>query len=468
MTSGYVLIVAILVLGGVIATVGDRLGMRVGKARLSLFNLRPRQTAVLITILTGSLVSASTLGILLAIDGQLRTGVFELGRIQTNLREAREELDQVRTQKQDIEDQLAKARSEQLTAQQRLDATNRSLDAAIARQEKTQKELQQRINDFQQAKAQLGAVTSQALSLRLEINQLQADRQRLIEQRDLVRNQIAQRDRDIAQRDRLISERDRELTRRNQEIAQRDQDIARRSERLKELELVQTELEKFLRQLEFQIRLVRSGDVRVVRGQLLASGVLRVVDPTAAGQAVDQLLKAANRVALQLTQPGTTPNDNNIIIRITAAEVDQLIDQIKDGRDYVVQVFSVANYVLGEQNIRVVANATLNRLIYAVGEVIATSRLTPVSLTENELRQRVEQVLAIAELRAQRDGILESGIQVGNEATIPAIIQFTTKLKDYDRTIDIQVVAADNVYNSGPLKVHLVALQAGKVLFQTE
>ncbi|MCS6814556.1 MAG: DUF3084 domain-containing protein [Cyanobacteria bacterium] len=468
MTSGYVLILAILVLGGVIATVGDRLGMRVGKARLSLFNLRPRQTAVLITILTGSLVSASTLGILLAIDEQLRTGVFELGRIQSNLRDAREELNQVRTQKQNIEDQLTKARAEQLTAQQRLDATNRSLDAAIARQEKTQKELQQRINDFQQAKAQLGAVTSQVLSLRLEINQLQADRQRLVEQRDLVQNQIAQRDRDIAQRDRLINERDRELTRRNQEIAQRDQDIARRSERLKELELVQTELEKFLRQLEFQIRLVRSGDVRVVRGQLLASGVLRIVDPAAAGQAVDQLLKAANRVALQLTQPGTTPDDSNIIIRITAAEVDQLIEQIKDGRDYVVQVFSVANYVLGEQNIRVVANATPNRLIYAIGEVIATSRLTPVSLTENELRQRIEQVLAVAELRAQRDGILESGIQVGNDATIPAIIQFTTRLKDYDQTIDIQVVAADNVYNSGPLKVQLVALQAGKVLFQTE
>ncbi|XGB38754.1 MAG: DUF3084 domain-containing protein [Cyanobacteria bacterium LVE1205-1] len=41
MSTGYVLVFAILVLGGVIATVGDRLGTRVGKARLSLFNLRP-------------------------------------------------------------------------------------------------------------------------------------------------------------------------------------------------------------------------------------------------------------------------------------------------------------------------------------------------------------------------------------------------------------------------------------------
>ena len=56
--SGWLLILALLILGGVLSTLGDRLGSRVGKARLSLFNLRPRRTAVLITVLTGSLISA--------------------------------------------------------------------------------------------------------------------------------------------------------------------------------------------------------------------------------------------------------------------------------------------------------------------------------------------------------------------------------------------------------------------------
>ena len=53
--SGWLLILALLVLGGVLSTLGDRLGTRVGKARLSLFNLRPRRTAVLITVLTVTL-----------------------------------------------------------------------------------------------------------------------------------------------------------------------------------------------------------------------------------------------------------------------------------------------------------------------------------------------------------------------------------------------------------------------------
>ena len=42
MTSAYVLIFAVLILGGLIAALGDRIGTKVGKARLRLFNLRPQ------------------------------------------------------------------------------------------------------------------------------------------------------------------------------------------------------------------------------------------------------------------------------------------------------------------------------------------------------------------------------------------------------------------------------------------
>ncbi|WP_052128530.1 DUF3084 domain-containing protein [Neosynechococcus sphagnicola] len=126
-TAAFVLVLAVLILGGVIATVGDRLGTKVGKARLSLFNLRPRQTAVLVTILSGITVSASTLAVLFATSDQLRTGVFELDKIQKRLRDARQDLDEVRQQKTQVEQQLTKARSEQTTAQQRLNTTNQSL-----------------------------------------------------------------------------------------------------------------------------------------------------------------------------------------------------------------------------------------------------------------------------------------------------------------------------------------------------
>tara|TARA_B100000029_G_scaffold496817_1_gene563617 strand:- start:1989 stop:2921 length:933 start_codon:yes stop_codon:yes gene_type:complete len=90
--SGWILIIALLLLGGILATLGDLLGSRVGKARLSFFNLRPRRTAVLITVLTGSLISAISLGLMLLVSRQLRVGLFELEAIQAKIQSGEKDL----------------------------------------------------------------------------------------------------------------------------------------------------------------------------------------------------------------------------------------------------------------------------------------------------------------------------------------------------------------------------------------
>lgn len=87
--TGWLLILTLLVLGGVLSNLGDRLGSRVGKARLSLFRLRPRSTAVLITVLTGSLISAISLGLMLLVSERLRTGLFELDQLEERLANSR-------------------------------------------------------------------------------------------------------------------------------------------------------------------------------------------------------------------------------------------------------------------------------------------------------------------------------------------------------------------------------------------
>ncbi len=87
--TGWLLIISLLVLGGILSTLGDLLGSRVGKARLSIFNLRPRRTAVVITVLTGSLISALSLGFMLLVSRQLRVGLFELDDLQIKLKNSR-------------------------------------------------------------------------------------------------------------------------------------------------------------------------------------------------------------------------------------------------------------------------------------------------------------------------------------------------------------------------------------------
>jgi len=90
--NGWLLILSLLILGGILSTLGDRLGTRVGKARLSVFNLRPKRTAVLITVFTGSIISAISFAIMVAFNSQLRVGLFELDDIQEKIKYSEKEL----------------------------------------------------------------------------------------------------------------------------------------------------------------------------------------------------------------------------------------------------------------------------------------------------------------------------------------------------------------------------------------
>jgi uncharacterized protein (DUF3084 family) len=520
MTSGYILIVAILVLGGVIATLGDRIGTKVGKARLSLFNLRPRNTATVVTIITGSLISASTLGILFATSGSLRDGIFELDKILRQLRAARSDIQTINTQKSQVESELAKARSQQAEAQQHLDVTNRN---------------------FQQATTQLKKISQQATGLRSEIQLLLAERERLIEQRkqlneqitqlktqvDQLKDFVAQRDQELAKRAQTIKERNKELAQQDQAIAQldqktaerdqiinqrdqliaeRDQVIAQREARLQELqrELKQAiaqreirlqELEQELTKQENQIvsrdkqikegekqlsyleqevetleqyfqnyQALRQGNVVLVRGQVLASGVVRIVNPSAATEAVEQLLREANRTAIKITRSNKA-NSNEALVQVPKSQVEQLINQIKDGKDYVVRILSAGNYVEDEKQVQVFADAALNQVVYQAGDVLATISTDTSTMTNEEVRQRLDQLLSAAQFRARRAGIL-GVIQVG-DGRITTIINFIEQLERYNQSVDIKAVAQETASTAGPLKMQLVAIQNGQVVFKT-
>ena len=76
MTTGYIVLV-ILITGGTISSLGDRVKRKIRKERLSLFNLRPKYTISLVGMLTGMSISASTLLILFTADRDVRQAVFQ-------------------------------------------------------------------------------------------------------------------------------------------------------------------------------------------------------------------------------------------------------------------------------------------------------------------------------------------------------------------------------------------------------
>ncbi|MFB2770613.1 DUF3084 domain-containing protein [Pelatocladus sp. BLCC-F211] len=497
MATGYILIIAILVLGGVIATVGDRIGTRVGKKRLSLFNLRPKNTAVLVTILTGLGISASTLGILFLADDGLRKGVFELQDIQKDLRRKRVQLETTTQQLNTTKTELDQARKEQTKAQEDLQEINKSLQAVNAKQQQTQAQLNRTINQQARTKSQLAGTQKQLSQVATqyekaiaqlqnvyqernrqleEIKRLKAERQKLYEQAKQAvaeaQAAIDKRDRELAKRQEMIQNRDQTIAKldaiiqkRNLEITAREQIIAQRETRLKQLETQQDFLEQEVARLEkyYQsYRDLRLGKLALVRGQVLAAGVVRVEQPAAARQAVIQLLKEANRNAsTKLSEPGINTLPGVQVLRVTGEQVEQLSNQIKDGRDYVVRIFCAGNYVRGEKPIEFFADAALNQIVFSGGEVLATTTADPKTMTSYQLRQRLELLISASQFRARSAGILED-IQIDG-----TFLRFIADLRQYDQSIDIKAIAAKDTYTAGPLKVKLVAIKNGQVIFST-
>ena len=101
--SGWLLIIFLLLLGGLISTLGDLLGSKIGKARFSILKLRPKKTAVLITILTGSLISASSLSLMILVNRQLRVGLFRLGDLQKKLQDSKQVLIPLKEEREKLE-----------------------------------------------------------------------------------------------------------------------------------------------------------------------------------------------------------------------------------------------------------------------------------------------------------------------------------------------------------------------------
>ena len=110
--SGWLLIIFLLLLGGLISTFGDLVGTKIGKARFSILKLRPKKTATLITIITGSLISASSLSLMILVNRQLRVGLFRLGDLQKKLQESRQLLIPLKEEREKLENKIDSKESE--------------------------------------------------------------------------------------------------------------------------------------------------------------------------------------------------------------------------------------------------------------------------------------------------------------------------------------------------------------------
>ncbi|NEO87579.1 MAG: DUF3084 domain-containing protein [Spirulina sp. SIO3F2] len=452
MTSAYILILAILFLGGLLAVVGDRVGTRVGRARLRLFNLRPRKTATIVAVFTGTLISASTLSLLFALSETLRDGVFRLDGIQKELRVAESDLGAITEEKEKIDQELSQVSREKLQVER----------------------------DFKQVRARYGSMTRQAGRLRKEVQALRRQRERLLAQIPELQAQVRQRDEQIASQDSQlrqralelqslqgrqqllqaeVSERDRRIQEQDQTIAQSDQELLARAE---ELQLLQKEL----RDVEENLERLKRGEFAIVRGAVLTREAFIAQNTAAARVAIATLLNQANQRAFRLIYPTHEGPVDAEIVGLSQAEGERLVAQISDSREYVVRIRSLGNYLFNQEDVvRVFADVTLNEVAFQQGEVIAAISLEPDQLSDLELGEQFQTFLALAQFRA-RQGVLGE-ILIG-DGQADRYLEFLQALRQLGSGFDqIQAIALNDTKTAGPLRMQFVVLYQGQVVLRS-
>ncbi len=103
----WILIVFLIILGGLIAPFGDLLGTKIGKARFSILKLRPKKTATIITIITGSFISAISIGLLILVSEEFRQRLFvDIPFLQKTLDESKKALLPLQEERKKLEDKI--------------------------------------------------------------------------------------------------------------------------------------------------------------------------------------------------------------------------------------------------------------------------------------------------------------------------------------------------------------------------
>jgi uncharacterized protein (DUF3084 family) len=212
------LVVLLILLAGVIAYAGDRLGMLVARRRLSLFGIRPRRTGQIVGVVAGILIMLTTLVVLalafrgatqaiinaqqigeelnrlraerLTLEGEIRTLEGQIGTLERRLDSASETIGKAR-------DQLLLVEKERDAALSARDSAQDSVDALRAERGQLQVQVAGLQQQFSQMSEELGEAQIILDSTRGRLERAQEDLVRAEEDRDLAIGEVGRARNDV-------------------------------------------------------------------------------------------------------------------------------------------------------------------------------------------------------------------------------------------------------------------------------
>ena len=186
MLVGLKILIIIAIMGGLIAYMGDKLGTKVGKRRMSLFGLRPKHTSIIVTIVTGLLVAAATVGVLTITSQSVRTALFGMDQLRADMNQLTAEVtaknaelkrgqELLEANKKELADRMAEIE----TIRKEVEQSRQELADAEAAKVSTEAELSALQASYDEASKKLAALEATRASMEKHIADLQKTQEEL-------------------------------------------------------------------------------------------------------------------------------------------------------------------------------------------------------------------------------------------------------------------------------------------------
>lgn len=163
--TNWLAILSLIVASALLSVLGDSVGTKWGKKRVSVFGLRPKNTSRLITAITGAMIAAGIIAVMAGLSQDVRTALFGMKILQQQLYDSQFQLTRSRQDTEQMRVSLAETSAS-------LDLTGFELDTMrndklLLEQEKRELEAALRVmrEESSQLRQELKSLRSEAIAL---------------------------------------------------------------------------------------------------------------------------------------------------------------------------------------------------------------------------------------------------------------------------------------------------------------
>ncbi|MBQ7628658.1 MAG: DUF3084 domain-containing protein [Selenomonadaceae bacterium] len=413
--EGIYLIIVMIITGGAIAFIGDKLGTKIGKKRLSIFGLRPRHTSMIITVITGALITGLSIGSMAIISQNVRTALFGMEELNATMEE-----------------------------------TKKSLGVAIKELMTTQDEFKRADADLAKSKQEIENLKTEQTELREESERLKSGNEKLENENSELAAQntdLSASNSELAAQNKNLSDTNAELSDTNKKLGEFNVTLTADNEKLSKDNAILEERTKNLRE---GLIAMREGDIVLKAGEILSSGVIK--GNRSREDIEPDIHKIADNATLNLIE--RFGEDVDSAVWIYEPELQDAVTKIAtSSQDMILRITAAGNLVRGEP-FRTTLVLYPNNLIYNKDEEVFVGNYNVTSDGDSE--PIVRDFLKEVNRAAVAKGILTDpithavGVMEGSQ-----LYELIDEIDNVRGKIRLSAYARDVTHSIGPLRLNI-------------